>query len=219
LGNQNTNLDGLKQSIVDGNAEAAYNLTNVCLAEGASVSETLTAATDAMMIVGEYYATQKYYLPQVLTSANAFEKAFQIIQPLLLKNAADKSTAAKVVIGVCEGDVHDIGKKIVVAMLRGAGFEVHDLGRDVPNDDFIRTAKEVNADIVAMSALMTPSIVEMKGFIELAKEDGIRPNIMVMIGGGSATPEFAKTIGAEGYGKTASEAVMVAEELVHHKKA
>jgi methylmalonyl-CoA mutase cobalamin-binding domain/chain len=213
LGDTQLNLEGLKKSIVEGKAEDAFSFANKCLENGASVPETLTVATDAMMIVGDYYAAQKYYLPQVLTSANAFEKAFQLIQPLLLKNAEGKSTKGRVIIGVCEGDIHDIGKKIVVAMLRGGGFEVHDLGRDVPNEDFIKSAKEKSADVVALSALMSTSITEMKNFMDMAKEDGIKSKIMVMIGGGSATPQFADTIGAEGYGKTSADAVRVAEEL------
>lgn len=218
MGDKQTILDGLKNSIIDGKAENAISFTKECLDNGTAISETLDIATEAMMVVGDYYATQKYFLPQVLVSANAFEKAFALIQPILLKNAEGKSPAAKVVIGVCEGDIHDIGKKIVVAMLRGGGFEVHDLGRDVPNEDFIKSARELNADIVAMSALMSTSITEMKNFMDMAKEDGIKSEVMVMIGGGSATPQFAETIGAEGYGKTSADAVRVAGELVNKKK-
>lgn len=214
MGDKNANLEKLKNSIIEGKAEDAFRSANECLNDGATVSEALNCATDAMTVVGDYYATQKYFLPQVLTSANAFEKAFQIIQPLLIKNAQGKAPSGKIVIGVCEGDIHDIGKKIVVAMLRGGGFEVHDLGRDVPNEDFIKMARETNADIVAMSALMSTSITEMKNFMDMAKEDGIKERIKVMIGGGSATPQFAETIGAEGYGKTSVDAVKVAEELL-----
>lgn len=213
MGGKQENLKRLKQSIIDGKADDAQRSTNDCLSDGASVSELLNQATDAMTIVGDYYATQKYFLPQVLTSANAFEKSFQIIQPILLKDAEGKESSGRIVIGVCEGDIHDIGKKIVVAMLRGAGFEVHDLGRDVPNEDFIEAAKEQHADIVAMSALMSTSITEMKNFMELARADGIRDRIKVMVGGGSATPQFAQAIGAEGYGLTSSDAVKVAGEL------
>jgi methylmalonyl-CoA mutase cobalamin-binding domain/chain len=218
MGDKQANLDGLKNGIINGKAEEAHSFTKMLLDDGVPVSEALNVATDAMMVVGEYYATQKYFLPQVLVSANAFEKAFSLIQPILLRDAEGKSPSARIIIGVCEGDIHDIGKKIVVAMLRGGGFEVHDLGRDVPNEDFIQSAKDMKADIVAMSALMSTSITEMKNFMDMAKEDGIRANIQVMIGGGSATPQFGETIGADGYGKTSADAVRVAEALSKKKK-
>ncbi len=214
MGDEKANLERLKKSIIDGKAEDALSSTNDCLNGRSTVSDILNIATDAMTVVGDYYATQKYYLPQVLTSANAFEKAFQIIQPILLKDAEGKDPSGRIVIGVCEGDIHDIGKKIVVAMLRGGGFEVYDLGRDVPNEDFIQAARERSADIVAMSALMSTSITEMRNFMDLAREDGIRDRFKVMIGGGSATSQFAQTIGAEGYGLTSSDAVKVAGELL-----
>ncbi len=213
MGDEEANLERLKKSIIDGKAEDALSSTNDCLSGFSTVSDILNIATDAMTVVGDYYATQKYFLPQVLTSANAFEKAFQIIQPILLKDAEGRDPSGRIVIGVCEGDIHDIGKKIVVAMLRGGGFEVYDLGRDVPNEDFIQAAKERNADIVAMSALMSTSITEMKNFMDLAREDGSRDTFKVMIGGGSATSQFAQTIGADGYGLTSSDAVKVAGDL------
>ena len=214
MGDKIANLERLKKSIIDGIAGDAVNSTNDCLNGGATVTETLDYATGAMTIVGDYYATQKYFLPQVLVSANAFEKAFDIIQPILLKDAQGKAPSGRIVIGVCEGDIHDIGKKIVVAMLRGAGYVVHDLGRDIPNEEFIESAQETNADIVAMSSLMSTSITEMKNFMEMAKEEGVRDKFKVMIGGGSATPEFAQTIKADGYGKTSADAVTVAGELL-----
>jgi 5-methyltetrahydrofolate--homocysteine methyltransferase len=170
--------------------------------------------TDAMKVVGDLYARKEYFLPNVLTSANAFEKSFALIQPKLLESGTNREKTPKVVIGVCEGDIHDIGKKIVVAMLRGAGFEVHDLGRDVANTDFIEKVREIEADLVAQSALMSTSITEMRDFAQLAQEEGIRSKIKYIIGGGSATKEFAATIGADGYGLTAQDAVMVSEKLV-----
>jgi len=213
MGTKEETLEALKKSIVDGKAEDSLSLTQKALVEGYPVLETLGAMTSAMSIVGDLYANKQYFLPNVLTSANAFDKGFMLVQPKLLEGASKKSKTHKVVIGVCEGDIHDIGKKIVVAMLRGGGFEVHDLGRDVPNSDFVEMAKKVNADIVAQSALMSTSITEMRDFVNLAKEEGIRDKVKYMIGGGSATMEFGQVIGADGYGKTAQDAVHVAEKL------
>ncbi|MFA5312595.1 MAG: cobalamin-dependent protein, partial [Methanomassiliicoccales archaeon] len=186
---------------------------NKSLGMGNTPLETLAAMTDAMNVVGEYYAAKKYFLPNVLTSANAFDKGFSLVQPKLLEGAGSRPKMAKVVIGVCEGDIHDIGKKIVVAMLRGGGFEVFDLGRDIPNQEFIDKAVEEKADIIAQSALMSTSITEMRDLMDLLKEGGIRDHFKVMIGGGSATPEFGQKIGVDGYGLTSAEAVEVAGRL------
>ncbi len=212
MGTKEETLDKLKKSIVDGKAEDAVKFTQDSLGSGYPVLEVLGSMTGAMMVVGDLYAAKQYFLPNVLTSANAFEKGFVLVQPKLLEGKKE-GRSAKVVLGVCEGDIHDIGKKIVCAMLRGAGFEVYDLGRDVPNSDFVEKAKEVGADIVAQSALMSTSITEMRDFVNLAKEEGLRVNIRYMIGGGSATKEFATTIGADGYGLTAGDAVDVAKKL------
>lgn len=214
MANKEETLAALKKSIIDGKAEEALSLTQTSLSENFGISDTLTAMTDAMQVVGDLYAQKQYFLPNVLTSANAFDKGFVLVQPKLLEGGSKREKTPRVVIGVCEGDIHDIGKKIVVAMLRGAGFEVHDLGRDIPNTEFIEKAKEVNANIVAQSALMSTSITEMKDFVELAKEDGVRSSFKYIIGGGSATKQFAEKIGADGYGLTAQDAVIVSEKLV-----
>jgi len=214
LNEKDTMKEQLVESVVNGKADATFALTQKSLALGIPVLETLDAMTAAMQIVGDYYANKKYFLPQVLISANAFDKGFTILQPKLVEGAANAPKKAKVAIGVCEGDIHDIGKKIVLAMLRGAGFEVLDLGRDVPNSDFIDAIKEQGAQIIAQSALMSTSISEMRDFVQLSKEEGLRDSIKIMIGGGSATPEFANTIGADGYGKTSGDAVNVAKKLV-----
>ena len=206
-------LTELGKRIVEGKAEEAYKLTQLSLAENFGVPDTLKAMTDAMQVVGDLYARKEYFLPNVLTSANAFEKGFALVQPKLLESGSKRAKTVKIVIGVCEGDIHDIGKKIVVAMLRGGGFEVHDLGRDIANTEFIEKVKEISADIVAQSALMSTSITEMKDFVELAKESGIRSKVKYIIGGGSATKEFAEKIGADGYGLTAQDAVSVSEKL------
>jgi methanogenic corrinoid protein MtbC1 len=205
-------LAALKKSIIEGKAEESTALTKKGMEDGINVRDVLNSMTDAMTVVGDLYARKQYYLPNVLTSANAFDKGFQLVQPLL-EAGTDKGKSAKVIIGVCEGDIHDIGKKIVTAMMRGAGFEVIDLGRDVPNDDFIAEQKKSGALIVAMSALMSTSITEIRGFVELSKEEGVRDKIKLMIGGGSVTKEFAEQIGADGYGVDSATAVKVAEEL------
>ncbi len=213
MANKEETLAELGKKIIEGKAEEAYKLTQVSLAENFGVSATLTAMTDAMQVVGDLYARKEYFLPNVLTSANAFEKGFALVQPKLLESGSKRAKTVKVVIGVCEGDIHDIGKKIVVAMLRGGGFEVYDLGRDIANTEFIDKIKETNSDIVAQSALMSTSITEMKDFVELAKEAGVRDKVKYIIGGGSATKEFAEKIGADGYGLTAQDAVKVSEKL------
>lgn len=206
-------LSDLKENIVKGMAPASVELTKKSLEMDTDPDELLAVMTEAMTIVGEYFETKKYYLPNVLTSANAFELAFQLVQPKLLERAAAGGPSSIVIIGVCEGDIHDIGKKIVTALLRAAGYEVYDMGRDVPNLDFIENVVEKKAQILAMSSLMTTSMREMKDTMSLLKEEGVRDKVKVMVGGGPITMEFCEQIGADGYGKDGLAAVKVAMEL------
>lgn len=209
-----TILSDLKENIVKGKAPVSVELSKKSLEMEIDPDELLGVMTEAMTIVGNLFETKKYYLPNVLTSANAFEQAFQVVQPKLLEKASGSGPSARVIIGVCEGDIHDIGKKIVTALLRAAGFEVYDMGRDVPNQVFLENVVEKKAQLLAMSSLMTTSMREMKDAISLFKEDGARDSVKIMIGGGPITMDFCKQIGADGYGKDGLEAVDVAMELI-----
>ena len=163
----------------------------------------------AIMHVGELYNNKKYFLPQLIASAETMKKGFAILQPLL----EDKNSSAKgkILFATVEGDIHDIGKNIVVLLLRNYGFDVKDLGKSVPAEEIIKIAKEFKPDIIALSALMTTTMVKMPAVIELAKKEGIKS--MFMVGGAVVTKEWAESIGAN-YSKDGVEAVKVASQLI-----
>ncbi len=161
----------------------------------------------------ELYDEEEYFVTDVLLCSDALYAGLDVLRPHLESTDAE-GEAKKVVIGVVEGDTHDIGKNLVRIMLETAGFEMYDLGRDVPLANFVEKAKEVNADIVAMSTLMTTTMSGMRTVIEMLKEEGIRDQVKVMVGGSPISRRFADEIGAEGYSQNAVQAVAVAKELV-----
>jgi 5-methyltetrahydrofolate--homocysteine methyltransferase len=160
--------------------------------------------------VGYLFELGKYFLPQLIASAETMKLSIQVLEPYLIKESGDNLPV--VVIATVQGDIHDIGKNLVALMLKNYGFQVVDLGKDVKNELIIEKAKELDADIIALSALMTTTMQQMKQVIDLAKKEGIRSKIM--IGGAVITPEYAAEIGADGYSKDAAEAVKVAKKLM-----
>lgn len=165
-----------------------------------------------MNIVSDKYARREYFLPQVLIAADAMYGGLDVLFPAIPK----ENTARRkgVVLGVIEGDVHDIGKNIVKALLTSAGFDVHDLGRDVPVNDFITTAESTSSAVVGMSTLMTPTLEGMKRVIDGLIESGYRSKCITIIGGGPTSPEFAEDIGADLHAVTAQEGVSKLKEVV-----
>ncbi|WP_319506190.1 dimethylamine corrinoid protein MtbC [uncultured Methanolobus sp.] len=163
--------------------------------------------------VGVLFERGKLFLPHVMMAAGAMEAGVSLLEADLPKDAVSKKLGV-IVNGTVEGDVHDIGKSIVSTMLQSAGFEVHDIGRDVPLQDFIDKIKETNADMVGMSALMTTTLPGQKEVIEMLKEQGLRDKVKVMVGGAPATENWAAKIGADCYAENASEAVTKAKELL-----
>ncbi|WP_440953713.1 dimethylamine corrinoid protein MtbC [Methanococcoides sp. FTZ1] len=164
--------------------------------------------------VGVLFERGKLFLPHVMMAADAMTAGVDMLQDELASGEGAGKKLGVIVNGTVEGDVHDIGKAIVSTMLQAAGFEVHDIGRDVPLQNFIDKCKEVNADMVGLSALMTTTLQGQKEVIELLKENGMRDNIKVMVGGAPATDAWAKKIGADCYAENASEAVTKAKELL-----
>ncbi|AKB26381.1 Dimethylamine methyltransferase corrinoid protein [Methanosarcina sp. MTP4] len=162
--------------------------------------------------VGTLFERGKLFLPHVMMAADAMTSGVESLKDLMPEGAESKMGV--IVNGTVEGDVHDIGKSIVSTMLQSAGFEVHDIGRDVPVKNFIDKAKEVSANMVGLSALMTTTLQGQKDVIELLKEEGMRDGVKVMIGGAPATQAWADKIGADCYAENASEAVAKAKELL-----
>lgn len=163
--------------------------------------------------VGVLFERGKLFLPHVMMAAGAMEAGVALLEADMPQGAASKKLGV-IVNGTVEGDVHDIGKSIVSTMLQSAGFEVHDIGRDVPLQNFIDKIKETNATMVGMSALMTTTLNGQKEVIEMLKEQGLRDNVKVMVGGAPATQAWAEKIGADCYAENASEAVEKAKELL-----
>jgi trimethylamine corrinoid protein len=202
------------EAVVAGDDEAAVNVANRVVAEGLNPVEIIADGFAAGMIkVGDLFAKEDYALPEVLLSADAMQKALDLLDPHIPRQDVKKKRGV-VVIGTVQGDIHEIGKRIVGTMLEVYGFEVHDLGADVPIEKFIEKAKELKADILATSALMTTTMTRQKKLEEALREAGIRDSVKTMVGGAAVTQEWADLIGADGYGQDVTEAVDVAIQLV-----
>lgn len=201
----------LKTEIIKGKRKSVPDLVNDLLESGMEAYDIIIQiCAPAMSEVGILYQEGEYFVPEILMSAKAFEAAMEVLRPYL--KDMDKKAGGTVIIGVCEGDIHTIGKNLVATMLEAAGFNIIDLGADVPAIDFVKAAKDNDADLIGVSALMTTSMIGMKDVVDMAKAQGIKAKIMV--GGGPVTEEYAKKIGADGYGHDAKEAVDLAVRLM-----
>jgi len=210
-------LEDLKQNVIEMEVERAIELTQKALDEGLGAEEILNKALiPAMDVVGEQYERGEKYVPEMLLSAHAMKGAMGLLRPLLVESGVEMK--GRVVIGTVEGDLHDIGQNLVGMMLEGAGFEVHNLGAEVPAEEFVKGAKEHEADLVGMSALLTTTMLHMPEVIEALKENGLRDRVKVMIGGAPVTQEYADEIGADGYAPDAASAVKLAERLMTELK-
>jgi len=211
-------LEQLAEGVIKGKIKDMKGLAQQALDEGLTPMEIIfDGLSKGMEVVGDKYEKKEYFLPQVLLSAQAMYAALDVVLPVLkeqLKASGEERGGGKVVIGVVEGDVHDIGKNIVKAMLTGAGIEVFDMGRDVPLGNFISKVEEVQADILATSTLMTPTLAGMKELERMLKEKNLKGPVKTMIGGGATSKEFAEQIGADAWGYDAIEAVKIAQELI-----
>ena len=164
--------------------------------------------------IGDRFERGEMYLPHLILGADAMEAAVKVLEEHVPKEELESISRGTVVIGTVEGDIHDLGLRIVASMLRANGFKVHDLGCNTKSMDFIEKAKEVDADIIAVSSLMTTTMPFMKDLIEALEATGIRDRFKILLGGGPVSERWAEEIGADGYGRDASEAVRVAKELV-----
>ena len=209
-------MEDLKQlydAIVDGNAKSAKAIAASAIEAGTDPQEILNQfMIPAMDEVGRRFETNEYFVPELLIAARAMKGALEIIKPRLTATGA--KPVGKVAIGTVKGDLHDIGKNLVAAMLEGGGFEIIDLGVDVTPEKFIGAVKEKGANVIALSALLTTTMPSMKTTIEGLKEAGVRSQVKVIIGGAPVTQKYADEIGADGYSDNASAAVALARKLV-----
>jgi corrinoid protein of di/trimethylamine methyltransferase len=206
-------LRRLYDAILNGDAKTAVAVTNEALAEGVPALELVQQhMVPAMAEVGTRFECEEYFVPELLLAARAMKGSLALLRPLLA--AAGAEPAGRVVIGTVKGDLHDIGKNLVSAMLEGGGFEVIDLGADVSPEKFVNAVKDNNAQLVALSALLTVTMLSMKVTIQALRDAGIREGVKVMVGGAPVTEQFAREIGADGYSENASSAVALARKLM-----
>ena len=203
----------LRGAVLSGDAPAAVAATRQALDAGVDPLElTNHAISPAMDEVGRLYEAGEYFVPELLLAARATKEVFKVIRPLLARQGAQPT--GRVVLGTVQGDLHDIGKILVAAMLEGSGFEVIDLGVSVSADKFVSTIRDKQPDIVGLSALLTTTMPAMKATLEGLRSAGVRDHVKVMIGGAPVTQTYADAIGADAYGENAAHAVDVARRLV-----
>jgi len=207
-------LNRLKEAVINYDVDETVKTAQEVIETGfdplKAIEEGLAAG---LQVIGDKFGRGEIFLPMLMISAEATKKALAILEPAVAKGKSRK-TLGKVVIGTVEGDIHDIGKSIVAAMLTANGFEVHDIGCDVPTSKFIEKVKEVNPDIIGMSALLTTTMPKMTEVINALKKEGLREKVKVMVGGAPVSAAWAEQIGADTYGEDAMAAVDVVKKLL-----
>jgi 5-methyltetrahydrofolate--homocysteine methyltransferase len=209
-----TLFEDMRQAIIDGKAPVAKELTQKALSKGIKPADIFPKViVPAMEEVGHRMRNCEFFIPEVLIAARAARTCTDILRPLLVDDATAQS-AGTVVCCTVKGDLHDIGKNIVSMMLESAGFRIVDLGADVSPEDIVEAVREHSPNLVAMSALLTTTMVNMRAVIEALASAGLREQVKVMVGGAPVTESWAQSIGADGYGKDAPAAVDLARSLV-----
>lgn len=208
-------LTRLQEAVVSGEPEQARALAMEALEAGiAPLVAVERALNPGMQRVGERYENGDYFIPDLVMAAEAMKAAMQVFEPVLMARQEQRQVLGTVVIGTVAGDIHEIGKSLVATMLSAAGFQVHDLGVDVPATVFVDKVREVGADVLGLSALLTTTMRNQEVVIEALKEAGLRDSVKVIVGGAPASAEWAQTIGADGYAENAHEAVDVVKQLL-----
>ena len=206
-------LQDIYDSILSGQNTVTPKAVQAAIDAGVAPAKVLNESMIAAMAkVGQLFEEGEYYVPEMLISARAMQSGLAILKPLLKE--AKVASAGKVAIGTVKGDLHDIGKNLVAMMLEGAGFEIKDMGTDVSPEKFVEAVKTGGVDVVALSALLTTTMTNMKVTVEALKQAGVREKVKVIIGGAPVTDSYAQQIGADGYAPDASKAVSLARGLL-----
>jgi 5-methyltetrahydrofolate--homocysteine methyltransferase len=206
-------LDVIREGIMEGDMPLTQEKVQEAIDAGIAPGDILQdGLVSAMAEVGRLFEEGEYFVPEMLIAARAMKAGLALLRPLLVE--ADVKPAGKVAAGTVKGDLHDIGKNLVCMMLEGAGFEIVDLGVDVGPDKFLDAVVNKGVDIIAMSALLTTTMPNMKVTVDAIKEAGVRDSVKVIIGGAPVTDAYAQEIGADGYAPDASRAVALAKSLV-----
>jgi corrinoid protein of di/trimethylamine methyltransferase len=208
----------MQKSIVDGAPDTASELAQLAVAAGMAPLDAINNGyVPGMHAVGEQFARGQMFLPDMMASAEAMRAAMAVLDPELKKLGTERPMAGVVVLGTTKGDIHEIGKILVGTLLSANGFRVHDLGVDVAGEKFALKARELNADIVGVSALLTTTMRNQRGVVEALEKAGLRAKVKVMVGGAPVTRKWAEEIGADGYAKDAMSAVALARSLMGQK--
>jgi len=211
-------VEQMHDDLYDGLADEICEGVNILLERGWEPYRVLTEAlAEGLRIVGIDFRDGILFVPEVLLAANSMKAGMAILKPLLAETGAPK--AGKMVIGTVKGDIHDIGKNLVIMMMEGAGFEVVDLGINNPVEKYLEALEEHKPDIIGMSALLTTTMPYMKVVIDTMKEKGIRDDYIVMVGGAPLNEEFAESVGADAYGRDAAMTVEIAQKMVAERRA
>ncbi len=205
----------MASSIIDGDSDLAVALAKESVGAGVDPLDAITKGfVVGVNTVGEAFGRGDAFLPELVMAGEAKKAAVTTLDPEMKKRGTERKMLGKVVIATVEGDIHEIGKSLVATMLGASGFEVYDLGVDTAGDKIIGKALEVNADIIAMSALLTTTMVKQREVIEELEKEGLRNKLKVIVGGAPVTREWVSTIGADGYSEDAIGAVMLAKKLL-----
>lgn len=210
-------IEEISQFLQKGRAKNVKKLVEQALEEGIDPREILNdGLLDGMMIIGGKFKRNEVFVPEVLVAARAMNVGVSVLEPYLVE--AGNEPVGRAVVGTVKGDLHDIGKNLVIMMMKGAGFEIYDLGTDVDAEAFVDKAEEVGADVIGMSALLTTTMPNMKDVINVLKERGLREKYIVMVGGAPVNEQFAEEIGADYYTADATSAAEVAREAVKRRR-
>ena len=207
-------LENLKRAVIECDAEAAASWVRKAVEAKIDPIKAADALTEAIRQVGDRFGRGELWLPDLVGAADAMQAAMPILEEELKRIDAKRETLGTVVAGTVFGDIHSIGKSMVCTLLTAGGFEVHDLGVNIKAEEFLEAVEKYQADILAMSALLTTTAIEQRKVIDALGAKGIRGKVKVMVGGGAITAEFARNIGADGYDPTAPGAVELARRLV-----
>ena len=209
----NNILQKIKDAVIAGKANDIVGLVKEAVDAKADLNAVINDAMIAAMdVVGQRYSKNEIYVPEMLVSAVTMKRGIDIITPLLGSNK--QKSAGKIVMGTVKGDIHDIGKNLVIMMLQGAGFDVIDLGVDLTAEKIVEEIKKHKPEILGLSALLTTTMPEVQIVIDALKEAGVRKNLKIMVGGAPVNEEWAMKVGADGYGADAGHAVEVARALI-----
>jgi len=218
MGKKEEIFERLRQAVILGETEDCAKAAQDAIDAGIEPMKVITEGlSKAMEVVGDKFESKEYFLPEMLLSAEAMYAGLELLLPLL--KTEETETKEKIILGVVEGDIHDIGKNIVKAMLTAAGYEVIDLGVDVPTSEFVEKASEEEVGVIAMSTMMTPTLVSIKDIEEQLAKKGLKRKVKTLIGGGTVTEQWRSRVGSDAYGKDAMEAVDKVKMLVEEIKA